>query len=135
MEPSAGVDNELATLLSTFPKVGVQQANITGTGARVRVERRSAHEAPAAEHLVSFAAPLPAEIAEVQVVRCSLVGMAPSEAAEAGISFVLVFRGEGTDVSGFLIFFPQRLSIYMNWCVSYLLHQVVSRRRLACRTS
>lgn len=99
VEPSADVGVEFSALLPTFPIVGVQQANITGTGARVRVERRKAHEAPAAEHLVSLTAPLPAETAEVQVVGCSLVGMTPSEAAQAGISFVLVFRGEETEVS------------------------------------
>ena len=95
-------DDEFAALVSTFPTVGVQQANITGTGARVRVERRDAHEAPAADHLVSLAAPLPPETAEVQVIGCFLVGATPSEAALAGASFVLAFRGEQTEVCGFL---------------------------------
>lgn len=94
--------DEYAALLSTFPTIGVQQANVTGTGARVRVERRDAHEAPAVEQLVSLAAPLPAETAEMQVVGCSLVGMAPSEAAQAGVSLVLVFRGERTEVTSLL---------------------------------
>ena len=84
--------------MSTVPTVGVQQANVTGTGARVRVERRDAHEAPPVEHMLTLAAPLPQETAEVQVIGCSLVGMTPSEAALAGASFVLAFRGEETGV-------------------------------------
>lgn len=110
-EPSVDVGGEFSALLSTFPTVGVQQANVTGTGARVRVERRKAHETPPVEHLVSLAARLPAETAEVQEISCSLVGMTPFEAAQAGISFVLVFRGEETEVSGSLTCFPQRLLI------------------------
>ena len=54
------------------------------------------------EHMVSLAAPLPPETAEVQVIGCALEGMTPSEAALAGISFVLAFRGEQTEVSPFL---------------------------------
>lgn len=100
-EASANND-DFAARVSALPAVGVQQANVTGTGARVRVERRDAQEAPPAEHLVSLAAPLPPETAEVQVVGCSLVDTTPSEAALAGASFVLVFRGEQTEVSGFL---------------------------------
>lgn len=100
-ESSASGD-EFAALVSTFPTVGVQQANVTGTGARVRVERRDAHEAPPVEHMVSLAAPLPPETAEVQVIGCSLVGTTPSEAALAGVSFVLAFRGEQTEVRVFL---------------------------------
>lgn len=95
---SSASDDDLAALASTFPTVGVQQANVTGTGARVRVERRDAHEAPPVEHMVSLAAPLPPKTAEVQMVGCSMVGMTPSEAALAGASFVLEFRGEETEV-------------------------------------
>lgn len=84
---------------SSFPAVGVQRANITGTGGRVRVERREALETPAAEHLVSLAAPLPAETGEEQLIRCSLAGGSLSEAELAGASFVLTFRGETTEVS------------------------------------
>lgn len=95
---SSGSGDEFAALVSTFPTVGVQQANVTGTGARVRVERRDAQEAPPVEHLVSLASPLPPDTAEVQVVGCSLADTTPSEAALAGASFVLVFRGEQTEV-------------------------------------
>lgn len=100
-ESSAGGDDELAALVSTFPTLGVQQANVTGTGARVKIERRDAHEAPPVEHVVSLAAPLPPETTEVQVFGCSLVGMTPFEAALTGASFVLAFRGEETEVRGF----------------------------------
>ncbi|CAM9858265.1 unnamed protein product, partial [Ectocarpus sp. 8 AP-2014] len=96
LNPSKDVD-EIAALAPTFPMIGMQQANVTGTGARVRVEKREAHEAPPLEHLVSLAAPLPTEIAEVQDMICSLAGMAPSEAALAGASFVVTFRGETTE--------------------------------------
>ena len=95
---SAASGGELAALVSTFPTVGVQQANVTGTGARLRVERRDAHEAPPVEHIVSLAARLPPETAEVQVIGCSLADLTPSEAALAGASFVLTFRGEETEV-------------------------------------
>lgn len=98
LNPSKDID-EIEALVPTFPTIGVQQANVTGTGARVRVEKREAQEAPPLEHLVSLAAPLPAETAEVQDMMCSLVGMAPSEAALAGASFVVMFRGETTEVS------------------------------------
>lgn len=100
-ESSASGD-EFAALVSTFPTVGVQEANVTGTGARVKVERRDAQEAPPVEHMVSLAAPLPPETLEVQVVGCYLVDRTPSEAALAGASFVLVFRGEQTEVRVFL---------------------------------
>lgn len=98
LNPSKDID-EIAALAPTFPTIGVQQANVTGTGASVRVEKREAQEAPPLEHLVSLAAPLPAETDEVQDMICSLVGMTPSEAALAGASFVLTFRGETTEVS------------------------------------
>ncbi len=102
VEVSANNYGFAATRVSEIPTIGVQQANVTGTGARVRVEQRGAHEAPPAEHLVSLAAPLPPETAEVQVIGCSLVDTTPSEAALAGASFVLVFRGEQTEVRGLL---------------------------------
>lgn len=95
---SAASGDDFAALISTFPTVGVQHANVTGTGARVRVERRDAHEAPPVEYMVSLAAPLPPETPEVQIISCSLVGMTPSQAALAGASFVLAFRGEETEV-------------------------------------
>lgn len=114
VEPLVDDGDDFAALLSALPTVGVQQANVTGTGARIRVERRDAQEVPAVEHLVSLAAPLPAEIAEVQEVRCSLIGVAPSEAAQAGISFVLKFRGEETEVCGW-IYFPHGLLIFHVW--------------------
>lgn len=98
LNPSKDVD-EIAALAPTFPTIGVQQANVTGTGATVRVKKREPQEAPPLEHLVSLAAPLPTETAEVQDMICSLVGMAPSEAALAGASFVVTFRGETTEVS------------------------------------
>lgn len=105
-ESSGSEGDEFATLVSIFPTVGVRQANVTGTGARVRVERRDSHEAPPVEHLVSLAAPLPPQTAEVQVIGCSLAGMTPSEAAMAGASFMLAFRGEQTEVCSCL---PQLL--------------------------
>lgn len=82
----------------TIPKVGVQQANITGTGAHVRVTHRDAHEVAAAEQVLSLAAPLLPVTVEEQVVACNLLGLTPSEAAKAGESFVLEFRGERTEV-------------------------------------
>lgn len=94
--------DEFAALASPFPTIGVQQANVTGTGVRVTIERQKAHEAGAVEHLVSLAAPLPAETAEEQVFECYVNGMTPSEAALAGVSFSLAFRGETTEVSSLL---------------------------------
>lgn len=90
---------EFTSLALTFPTIGVQETSVTGTGARVTIERREAHEAAAAERVVLLAAPRPPEIGEVQVVGCSLTGMTPSEAAVAGLSFVLGFRGEITEAS------------------------------------
>lgn len=82
----------------TVPKVGVQHANITGTGAHVRVTHRDAHEVAAAEQVLSLAAPLLPVTAEEQIVACNLIGLTPSEAAKAGASFVLEFLGERTEV-------------------------------------
>lgn len=95
-EPVNG--DELVARLSTIPKIGVQEAHVTGTGARFRVERREAREEAAAEHLVSLAAPSPPETAEVQVIECSVTGMT-SDASLAGVSFTLQFRGEVSEVS------------------------------------
>lgn len=91
--------DELAALLSTIPKIGVQEARVTGTGARYRIERREAREAAAAEHLVSLGAPLPPERAEVQVFGCAMTGMTTSDASAAGVFFKLQFRGETSEVS------------------------------------
>lgn len=82
----------------TVPKVGVQQANITGTGAHVLVTHRDTHEVVAAEQVLSLAAPLLPVTVEEQVVACNLMGLTPPEAAKAGASFVLEFRGERTEV-------------------------------------
>lgn len=91
---------ESAGHMAELPTIGVQHANLTGTGVRVKVERRDAYEAAAAQHLVSLAAPLPLVVAEVQTIGCSLrTGLTPSEAATAGVSFTLQFRGEMTVVS------------------------------------
>lgn len=91
--------DELVALLSTIPKIGIQEAHVTGTGALVRVERREAREAAAAEHLVSLAAPFPPETAEVQVIGCFLTGMTTASASSAGVYFTLQFRGEISEVS------------------------------------
>ncbi|CAM9173076.1 unnamed protein product, partial [Hapterophycus canaliculatus] len=93
---SSATGNEFPDF-TNFPTVGVLQANITGTGGRVQVERREAHETPAAEHVVSLAAPLSAETPEEQLIGCSLSGATLSEAELAGVSFVLTFRGETTE--------------------------------------
>lgn len=91
-------DAGFASFSATFPRIGVQQANVTGTGVRVKVEQRREYEA-AAEQVLSLAAPLPPETAEVQMLGCYLSGLTPSEAATAGISFAIAFRGETTEVS------------------------------------
>lgn len=97
-EESADVD-ELATLLSTIPKIGAQEVRVTGTGARFRVKRREAREAAAAEHLVSLEAPLPLQTAEIQVLGCTMMGITTSDASSAGVFFTLEFRGETSEVS------------------------------------
>lgn len=100
LKPEESVDgDDLAAPLSTIPKIGIQEAHVMGTGARFRAEWREAREAAAAEHLVSLAAPLPPETAEVQVIGCFLAGMTTSDASSAGVSFTLQFRGEVSEVS------------------------------------
>lgn len=96
----ASVDGREHTVrISTLPTVGVQQANVTGTGVRVRIEHRDAYETAAAEQLVSLTAPLPPTIPEMQTIECQLMnGSTPSEAANLGLSFALLFRGETTEV-------------------------------------
>lgn len=99
-DPGEGTNVDgFAALPSTIPTIGVHEASITGTGARIRVKTRDAHEAAAEKHLVSLAAPVPPRTAEVQVVACYLTGMTPSEAASAGVSFTMALRGETTGVS------------------------------------
>ena len=100
LKPEESLDgDDLVDVLSTIPKIGIQEAHVTGTGARFRVDRREAREAAAAEHLVSLAAPLPPETAEVQVIECFMTGMATSDASSTGVSFMLQFRGEMSEVS------------------------------------
>lgn len=92
--------DEFAPRVSNFPKIGVQQANVTGTGARVRIDKRNAHEVAAAQQVVSLGAPLPLTTAEQQMIICYLADITPSEAVNRGGSFALTFRGETTEVSG-----------------------------------
>lgn len=86
-------------VVSRLPTIGVQHVSITGTGARVNLDRREAYETSPREYIVSLEAPLPAERAEVQLLKCDLVEMTPTEAAAAGASFTIGFRGEMTAVS------------------------------------
>lgn len=96
--PSLGRE-ETPIHASIIPTIGVQQANLTGTGVRVRVEKRDAYEAAAAEQLVVLAAPLPPVTAEVQTIGCYLTeGLTPSLAAKGGEWLTLEFRGETTEV-------------------------------------
>lgn len=100
LKPEETLDgDELVALLSSIPKIGIQEAHVTGTGALFRVERHQAREAAAAEHLVSLAAPLPPKTAEVQVIGCFLTGMTAASASSAGVYFTLQFRGEISEVS------------------------------------
>lgn len=85
----------------SLPIVGVQEANVTGTGVRVEVERRASYEAVASRQLVSLSASLPPRRAEVQTVRCTIEsGLTPDQAAKAGYSFTLEFREEQTEARG-----------------------------------
>lgn len=102
----ASVDEHEHTVRTqTLPMVGVQQANVTGTGVRVRVEHRDAYETAAAEQLVSLTAPLPQTVPEMQTIECQLLNEStPSEAANLGLSFALLFRGETTEVRDVPVF-------------------------------
>lgn len=85
----------------SLPTVGVQEANVTGTGVKIEVERRASYEAAASRQLVSLSASLPPRRAEVQTVRCTIEsGLTPGQAAKAGYSFTLEFREEKTEARG-----------------------------------
>ena len=93
------VGNDFIDKALIFPKIGMQQANITGTAVNVRVKHRDAHETAAAEQLLSLSAPFIPGTVEEQQVACRVMGLTPSEAAREGASFALEFRGEKTEVT------------------------------------
>ncbi|CAM9199449.1 unnamed protein product, partial [Discosporangium mesarthrocarpum] len=91
-------NEELVTTVAGLPVVGVQQANLTGTGAHVQVTHHGTKKAVTTEQIIATIAPLPPAVAEVQVLECSLdVGTTAVEAAEWGASFRISFRGENTE--------------------------------------